>query len=90
MFICFQPIALDKRPVTRDVVIYMINVGFLVAFVWDGRVEWYEALIFGVLCVLYFIIMFNSMRLFRVYDRTVAKCTTKSNASDVGKFLFIF
>lgn len=65
------------RPVTRDVIIYMINVSILVVIVWDGQVAWYEATVLGIMYVLYFIFMFNSVRLFRFVDRIWAKCNRK-------------
>lgn len=79
MLFIFQPIPLEARPVTRDVVIYMFNVSVLVAFVWDGQIDWYEAVVLGVLYVFYFIIMFNSMRMFAIYDRLVTRCFKKNN-----------
>ncbi|XP_047040247.1 sodium/potassium/calcium exchanger 3-like [Helicoverpa zea] len=78
-----RPIPIEARPVTRDVVIYMVNVGVLVAFVWDGQIDWYEALVLGILYILYFIVMFNSMRMFAVYDRLVARMCKKNN-SDIA------
>ncbi|XP_026730180.1 sodium/potassium/calcium exchanger 4-like [Trichoplusia ni] len=77
------PIKIESRPVTRDVVIYMINVGVLVAFVWDGQIDWYEALVLGILYILYFIIMFNSMRMFALYDKCVAKYFKKNRSLDI-------
>ncbi|CAK1588679.1 unnamed protein product [Parnassius mnemosyne] len=67
------PISIDRRPVTRDVLIYMFNVIALVIIVWDGRVEWYEALVLGILYITYFVIMFNSVRIFALYDRIIEK-----------------
>ncbi|CAK1554925.1 unnamed protein product [Leptosia nina] len=69
-----SPITIERRPVTRDALIYMVNVSILVAIVWDGQVVWYEALILGLLYILYFFVMFNSMRLFALYDKIVASC----------------
>lgn len=57
------------RPVTRDVCIYLINVSVLVAIVFDGQIAWYEATVLGVMYVCYFLIMFNSVRLFALADR---------------------
>ncbi|KAJ8737561.1 hypothetical protein PYW08_000156 [Mythimna loreyi] len=74
-----RPISIEARPVTRDVVIYMFNVSVLIAFVWDGQIDWYEAVVLGVLYVLYFVIMFNSVRMFAIYDRLVARCFKKNN-----------
>ncbi|XP_075990861.1 sodium/potassium/calcium exchanger 3-like [Anticarsia gemmatalis] len=67
------PITIERRPVTRDVIVYMFNVSVLVVFVWDGQIDWYEAVVLGVLYVLYFVLMFNSMRLFALYDRCMDK-----------------
>ncbi|XP_041986747.1 sodium/potassium/calcium exchanger 4-like isoform X2 [Aricia agestis] len=75
-----RPIKIKCRPVTRDVLIYMFNVGVLVAIVWDGQVEWYEALVLGILYICYFVLMFNSVRLFRLYDRLIAKMCNKKNS----------
>lgn len=61
----------------------MFNVSVLVAFVWDGQIDWYEAVVLGVLYVLYFIIMFNSMRMFRIYDRMVARYFKKNTEGTV-------
>ncbi|XP_068618467.1 sodium/potassium/calcium exchanger 5-like isoform X2 [Battus philenor] len=67
------PIAIERRPVTRDVLIYMCNVIALVIIVWDGRIEWYEALVLLILYVIYFIVMFNSTRAFAFYDALVER-----------------
>lgn len=74
------------RPVTRDVIIYMLNVSVLVAFVWDGQIDWFEAMVLTILYVLYFVVMFNSMRLFAVYDKLFGACC--KNVS-YGMFAFI-
>ncbi|CAG5007220.1 unnamed protein product [Parnassius apollo] len=77
------PISIDRRPVTRDVLIYMFNVIILVIIVWDGRVEWYEALVLGILYIAYFVIMFNSVKIFALYDRIIEKMQ-KNNVEYVG------
>ncbi|XP_035433907.2 sodium/potassium/calcium exchanger 4-like [Spodoptera frugiperda] len=79
------PIKIERRPVTRDVIIYMINVSVLVAFVWDGQIDWYEAVVLGVLYVLYFVVMFNSVRMFALYDRLVAKWCNKNNNLEIAE-----
>ncbi|XP_022121468.1 sodium/potassium/calcium exchanger 4 [Pieris rapae] len=68
------PIKIDRRPVTRDALIYMINVSVLVVIVWDGEVIWYEALVLGLLYIVYFFVMFNSMKIFALYDKIVGCC----------------
>ncbi|KAG6461320.1 hypothetical protein O3G_MSEX012556 [Manduca sexta] len=73
------PIKIDKRPVTRDVIIYMINVSVLVIFVWDGQIDWYESMVLGILYIVYFFIMFNSMRLFALYDKLYVRCCKKTS-----------
>lgn len=78
------PIKIDRRPVTRDVIIYMFNVSVLVIFVWDGQIDWYEALILGILYILYFVIMFNSVRLFALYDQC-ADMICKKNTLGISK-----
>ncbi|XP_047543613.1 sodium/potassium/calcium exchanger 3-like [Vanessa atalanta] len=76
------PIAIDRRPVTRDVLIYMINVGVLVAIVWDGQIVWYEATVLGVLYICYFVFMFNSMKIFNLIDSITASCCNKNGKSE--------
>ncbi|XP_052746791.1 sodium/potassium/calcium exchanger 4 [Bicyclus anynana] len=63
------PIAIDFRPVTRDVIIYMITVGVLVTIVWDGQIVWYEALVLGILYICYFIFIFNSIKIFALIEK---------------------
>ncbi|KAI8430923.1 hypothetical protein MSG28_001041 [Choristoneura fumiferana] len=76
-----RPIKIEMSPVTRDVLIYMINASVLVAVVWDGQVDWYEALVLAILYVLYFILMFNSVRLFGFIERRFLRCC-KSRANE--------
>ncbi|XP_045458505.1 sodium/potassium/calcium exchanger 4-like [Melitaea cinxia] len=73
------PIAIEPRPVTRDVLIYMVNVGALVAIVWNGEIVWYEAMILGILYILYFIIMFNSVRIFALIDLIEKACCQRKS-----------
>lgn len=82
IFYLFQPIKIGMRPVTRDVFIYMVNVSVLVAIVWDGQVDWYEGMVLAILYVLYFVLMFNSMKLFDMLDRLIARC--RSSSSQTG------
>ncbi|XP_013145025.1 PREDICTED: sodium/potassium/calcium exchanger 4-like [Papilio polytes] len=74
-----SPITIDRRPVTRDVIIYMFNVVALVIIVWDGRIEWYEALVLGILYVTYFVVMFNSVRIFALYDSIMESRSRNNN-----------
>ncbi|XP_050360487.1 sodium/potassium/calcium exchanger 4-like [Nymphalis io] len=78
------PIAIERRPVTRDVLIYMINVGVLVAIVWDGQVVWYEATVLGILYITYFLFMFTSPKLFILFDIVTASyCKNKEHSEYV-------
>ncbi|CAH2985458.1 unnamed protein product [Chilo suppressalis] len=78
-----QPIVIEARPVTRDVIIYMVNVSVLFIIVWDGQVDWQEATVLGALYILYFIIMFNSVRIFKLFDKIVASCCKNKNSLEV-------
>lgn len=60
-----KPIDVDWFPVTRDAVLYSINISLLVYFAHDGEIWWYEALVFVVLYFAYFIIMFQNNRIMR-------------------------
>ncbi|XP_063837274.1 sodium/potassium/calcium exchanger 4-like [Ostrinia nubilalis] len=80
-----SPIVIESRPVTRDVLIYMVNVSVLVVIVWDGQVDWQEAIVLGVLYVLYFIFMFNSMRLFKLFDIICGKLCSRKNSLTISE-----
>ncbi|KAJ0183891.1 hypothetical protein K1T71_000314 [Dendrolimus kikuchii] len=73
-----RPITIESRPVTRDVIIYMFNVSVLVIFVWDGQIDWYEAMVLGILYILYFVVMFNSHKLFACYDKIKDSCCQRT------------
>ncbi|KAL4717500.1 hypothetical protein ACJJTC_000649 [Scirpophaga incertulas] len=78
-----KPISLESGPVTRDVIMYMINVSVLVAIVWDGQIDWKEAVVLGVMYVLYFVFMFNSVRIFNLFGRLYGSwCIKKSSLDD--------
>ncbi|KPJ09254.1 Sodium/potassium/calcium exchanger 5 [Papilio machaon] len=79
-----SPISIDRRPVTRDVIIYLLNVIALMIIVWDGRVEWYEALVLGILYITYFIVMFNSLRIFALYDSIIGSKNRNNNGSKLN------
>lgn len=56
-----QVLNLDWRPLARDSVVYGISIIVFIGFAWDGKLEWYEALILLLIYVAYIIIMkFNS------------------------------
>ncbi|CAG9781985.1 unnamed protein product [Diatraea saccharalis] len=74
-----KAISIEAGPVTRDVLIYMVNVSILVVIVWDGQVDWQEATVLGVMYILYFVFMFNSVRLFNLFDKLITSCCRKKN-----------
>lgn len=57
---------LDWWPLTRDSVIVIISTSSLVGCLWDERVYWYEAVVFVVLYVLYFLVMFQNNRMKKI------------------------
>ncbi|XP_026333054.1 sodium/potassium/calcium exchanger 4-like isoform X2 [Hyposmocoma kahamanoa] len=73
------PIAIEWKPVTRDVIIYIVNVSVLMIVIWDGQVDWYEAMVLFILYILYFIIIFNSARIFSLVAFVYGKCCNCNN-----------
>ena len=63
---CSQHVQLDWWPLTRDSIIVTISTTLLVVCVWDGRIEWYEAMLFSITYVLYFVVMFKNESLKRI------------------------
>ncbi|KAL1116888.1 hypothetical protein AAG570_005357, partial [Ranatra chinensis] len=57
-------IPLGVWPLCRDCLIYMVVVGVLTAVLWDGRIEWYEALVLLLLYVLYCVVLFCQKRIY--------------------------
>ncbi|KFB34754.1 AGAP010973-PA-like protein [Anopheles sinensis] len=55
-------VQLDWWPLTRDSIIVTISTTLLVVCVWDGRIEWYEAMLFTITYILYFVVMFKNER----------------------------
>lgn len=62
-----KPIQMDWWPITRDCLMFSINVSVLVTIVWDGRVYWYETIILVCLYFCYWIIMFQNPRIMKVW-----------------------
>ena len=60
-----KPIQIDWWPITRDSILLSINIGVLVAMVWDGVVMWYETTILVVLYVGYWVFMFQNPRVMK-------------------------
>ncbi|XP_063704609.1 sodium/potassium/calcium exchanger 4-like isoform X2 [Culicoides brevitarsis] len=58
-----KPIPIDWWPLSRDSLLFSINVSLLVAFAFDGVIWWYESMTFVILYILYFCIMFQNVRI---------------------------
>lgn len=61
-----RPVHIDWWPLSRDCILYSINLSVLIFFAWDGLIYWYEGLVFVVLYFMYFIILFNNRRIMRL------------------------
>lgn len=81
---------MDWFPITRDCIVFAVNVSVLVIVAWDERIFWYEALILLIFAVLYYIVMFQSHRISKFMKRKFEDeygCCIKQ---DVGKKKIIF
>uniref|UniRef100_A0A182Q635 Sodium/calcium exchanger membrane region domain-containing protein n=1 Tax=Anopheles farauti TaxID=69004 RepID=A0A182Q635_9DIPT len=59
------PVQLDWWPLTRDSIVFSIHIALLIGFAWDGRIYWYEAMVFFILFFVYFVLMFQNKRLMK-------------------------
>lgn len=64
-----QPTRMDWVPITRDCVVFAINVCVLVAVSWDEKIYWWEAMILLIFAVLYYVTMFQSARISKFLKR---------------------
>lgn len=55
-------VKLDWFPLTRDSIIFSINLAVLVSIAWDGYIMWYEATLLFVMFILYFILVITNHR----------------------------
>lgn len=60
-----QVLNLDWRPLIRDSVVYGLSIVVFTGFAWDGKLEWYEALILLLIYVAYIGIMKFNVHLLR-------------------------
>lgn len=60
---------MDWVPITRDCVVFGINVAVLVAVAWDEKIYWWEAMILLIFAVLYYITMFQSHHISKFMKR---------------------
>ena len=61
-----QVLNLDWRPIARDSFVYGLSIIFFIVFAWDGKLEWYEALILLLLYVTYIVIMKFNVHLLKL------------------------
>lgn len=66
-----KPIQIDWWPITRDSIVFSINISVLVAFAWDGVVMWYETIVLVVLYVGYWFLMFQNPRIMKFVKHLV-------------------
>lgn len=64
-----QVLSLDWRPLARDSLVYGLSIVIFIAFAWDGKLEWYEALILLLIYVMYIAIMKFNPRLLQLLAR---------------------
>jgi Ca2+/Na+ antiporter len=66
-----KPIQIDWWPITRDSIVFSINISILVIFAWDGVVMWYETIIMVILYVGYWFLMFQNPRIMKFVKHVV-------------------
>ncbi|GJQ67449.1 hypothetical protein Trydic_g8298 [Trypoxylus dichotomus] len=71
------PIKIAWWPVTRDVILYIIAIVFLVLITWDGHVFWYEAIVLFAGYFLYFFVMVMNERISNVVHKLVKSIKTR-------------
>lgn len=64
---------LEWWPISRDTLAYAFTVLLLILTLWDGRIEWYEALILVICYVLYILAMCFNRRINNFLKRIIAK-----------------
>lgn len=60
-----KPIQIDWWPITRDSIIFSVNISILVVMAWDGVVMWYETCVLLALYVGYWVLMFQNTRIMK-------------------------
>lgn len=71
-------LAIDWRPVVRDVSFYTLSIFLIVAAFWDSRVMWYEGLVLVLCYVVYIIVMvFN--------HKMMAFCPSEAEKEEANK-----
>lgn len=58
-----KSVQLDWWPMTRDCILYMINLIMLIVFTWDGDIDLWESIVMFVMYISYYIILFQNKRM---------------------------
>lgn len=66
-----KPIQIDWWPVSRDSILFSLNITLLVVVAWDGIVMWYETVVLVVLYVCYWVLMFQNPRIMKFFKYIV-------------------
>ncbi|GFG35535.1 hypothetical protein Cfor_08271, partial [Coptotermes formosanus] len=66
-------IHLEWWPIIRDSVIYIVTIGVLTVVTFDGKVEWYEAVILMLMYIAYFLIMWANGHLMKLAKKLEVK-----------------
>ncbi|KRT79859.1 hypothetical protein AMK59_7189, partial [Oryctes borbonicus] len=73
------PIKIAWWPVTRDVILYICAVVFLVLISWDGHIFWYEALTMFTGYFVYFFVMVMNERISNIVHNLVNRIRNRKN-----------
>lgn len=68
---CKKPVQLDWWPITRDCIMFAFHISVLAGFAWDGRIYWYEAMVFVILFFTYFVVMFQNKHIMKVAKKYI-------------------
>lgn len=77
---------MDWVPITRDCVVFAMNVVVLVIIAWDEKIFWYEAMILLIFAVLYYVIMFQSHHISKFMKRKFEDEYRCCNRENFGMF----
>ncbi len=73
---------LDWWPITRDSILYSINLLVLIWFSWDSRITLWESIVLVVMYFIYFVILFQNKRIINfgagIFNRTERNKSRKS------------
>lgn len=78
-------VKLDWFPLTRDSIIYAVNLAILVSIAWDGFIMWYEATLLFVLFILYFVLVITNHRWEKFFRNFVEARFRWCNRSNGGE-----